>query len=177
MKDEVSQTRKGWSERVVAFVFGAMVLLTPLSCWGANEDARAVGGQDIRMNLKPKDQFYVITFSTTIPANTDVLLLGDHGVSTTTVNWPSGITFSTSPARSNGGRSYLYFQAIEGQTPNQKLHWNYGTSVSTNTSPYLTEGQGFPPATFPFVWQSSMTVRSTGTFKVGGFIMTEKSRR
>lgn len=152
--------------------------------WGGNEDNRPIGADAVRAIGKQVDSLYLIRFSTTIPANTNVVILPEHWIQftspTAAMAWTSGVTYSTTPRSQNGGRLYAYFQAIEAAAQGdtgQKLHWSFNTTVSTNTDPYITQGQDWPPQEWPFVYQSTVTVFSTNTFKIGGFIITEKSRR
>ncbi len=165
------------------------LLLLPVAGWGANADNRPVGAADVRTHGKPVDSLFVISFSTIIPANTDVNLLGDHWATYNSTSaapsWTSGITYSTTPPKSNGGRTYVYFQFLSGssgeatlpQNDNQRLHWNFGLTAATQTTPSLRVGESFPPVDWPFVYQSTITVRSTATAAIAGYIITEKSRR
>lgn len=148
--------------------------------YGASEDNRPLGALPSRAIPFQVDDDYVIRFSTTVPANTDVNIVPDHWIwYGASMTWTSGVTYSTSPAHNNGGRMWVGFQAIEAATQGdtgQKLHWSFNTTVSTNTDPYITQGQWFPPTDWPFIYQGTITVRSTATFKIGGIIVTEKRR-
>jgi len=159
---------------------------------GTNEDNRPVGAVAVRMYDVPVDDSQVIRFSTTIPANTAVQIVPDHYVFYgASMVWPSGITFSTQPATSNGGRSFLFFQFIESagginaasggavlpQNEVQRLYYDFNTTVSTQTSPYLNLGQTFPPQDWTYVYQGTVTVLSTATARLGGYIITEKRRQ
>ena len=165
---------------------GFLYLVFALICgvgWAVNSDNQPPVYDTFRLEGKTIDDQYLIKFSTTVPANTVVTLLPNHwGVIGTTqpLTWPSGITVSTNPAKMNGGRAFLFFQAEHPDVENssvQKLYYDFGVSASSVTSPFLTEGQTFPPANFPVVYQSTVTVFSTGTYKISGYVITEKSRR
>ena len=157
-----------------------MFLFIGLSVRAANDDNRPIGAMDVRSLLKQADDKQVIWVSTTIPADTDVQILPDHYVYYgTSMTWPSGITFSTNPATSNGGRLFWGFQALQSQnneSTTQRLYWSFNTTVATMTAPYVYQGGWFPPSDWPFVYQGTVTVRSTNTFRLGGVIITEKGR-
>lgn len=166
-----------------------LLLFLPVLAFGANEDSRPIGATPVRALPRQVDSLFVISFSTIIPANTDVNLLGDHfanfNTTSSVVTWPAGITFSTTPSKMNGGRGFVTFQFSAGSTgevtlpqnDNQRLHFNFGTTAATATTPSLRVGEWFPPANFPVVYQSTITVRSTATASISGYIITEKSRR
>lgn len=164
---------------IVGMVMGYMVGVG----WGANDDNRPIGTIGVRSIKAQAEDSMVIRFSTTIPANTDVQLLPDHFVYYgASMAWPSGITYSTTPAKNNGGRLWVGFQVVEGATGGavyddpQKVHWAFSTTVSTNTDPFVRAGGWFPPMDWPFVYQGTVTVRSTATAKISGVIITEKGR-
>lgn len=154
-----------------------MILGSPL-LGAPNEDNSPRSAANARKLLTQVDENYVVLFSTNITAGLDTVIAPDHwDMTSATITWPTLVNYSTKPATRNGGRLYMAFQAVATATNTPaNLWWSLDAGVSTTTSPYLTNGQWWPPADWPFVWQSTVTVKSTSAYTINGFIITEKKR-
>jgi hypothetical protein len=158
-----------------AFLFVLSMLWCGVAM-GANSDNRMIGSSNVRALPYQAESEQVIWFSTTIVANTNTQILPNHFVFYgASMTWPSGINYSTTPAKNNGGRLWWGFQAMY-STAAARLHYSFDTDVSTTTDPFIAMGD-WTPSDWPFVYQGTVTVRSTTTYDLSGFIITEKTRR
>jgi|SRR5688572_16877282 len=124
----------------------------------------------IRLNYEPKDNCYVVRFSTTLPsANTAVRIASTQTAQS--INWASGINFSTSPTDTLGGRASMMFQIVNAAG---KIHVDFTSAdISTVTSPYVEQGDFFSPDN-PDAYQGNVFVMGETTGVVSGWIKFDR---
>jgi len=152
-----------------------LILLVPGLAFAVNDDNRPLGATPVRTNTQTKDDGFLIRFSTTISqaqVGTGILLLATHTAQD--VSWPGNISFSTQPAKTNGGRSFFAFQVINSSKP---VFFDFVSAPTRSTSPFVSNGSWFPPADFPVGVQSPLYIMADSTATISGWIWTEKSRR
>ena len=161
-----------------ALIFGFILGMASICMAERNEDNWPRGATYMRPLRTQVDENSVILFSTNITAGLNTVIAPDHwDYTSASITWPALVNYSTRPATRNGGRLYMAFQAVPTATNTAaNLWWSLDAGVSTSTSPFLTDNQWWPPADWPFVWQSTVTVKSTSAYTIRGFIITEKKR-
>jgi hypothetical protein len=149
--------------------------LLALPVLGQGADNRGRSPLEVADIFLPVDNTYKVRFSTTVAANTNVVIL-----STMTLNnlvATSGISYSPSIASSTtttyGGRLYSTFQIV---SATGNVHVDFDTvDISSTTSPYLTQGQWFS-ADDPLSHQGPVVLRGTTQFTVTGWIWFHRKR-
>jgi hypothetical protein len=117
--------------------------------------------------------------TTTSAANTvfcvSTMTVGSLTYSTTTYggSFSPSAALATSTSTTYGGRGYMTLQIV-GAASNVSVDLN-AVDISTNTSPYLTQGQWFSPDD-PIVWQGSVCLMSPSTFTATGWMFFERPR-
>ena len=125
------------------------------------------------------DSRHLVRFTTTTTAaNTTVCVVSTHTAYSLTV--PSDVTFSpvqtSSTTNTWGGRSYLNFQVVDTPAATDHVSFDFRTvDISTNTSPWLLEGQWLSPDD-PVAWQGEVCFKAPSTFTVTGWYWMGRPR-
>lgn len=132
--------------------------------------SNAISKDSVALNYQAKDNCYTVRFSTTLPsANSTVQILSTQTAQSQ--NWTTGISFSTSPSATLGGRASTTFQIV-GATG--KIHVDFTSAdISTNTSPYREQGDWFSPDN-PDAYQGNIFVKGESTATITGWIKFDR---
>lgn len=152
--------------------WAVLTILAGLCLWALP----AVAGNNSRVGWDPVSEFgweadakNVVRFTTTtVSANTAVCLVSTHTAGNFVV--PSAVSMAPVQTSSTtvtfGGRAYMVFQVVS-STVNVSVDFDT-VSLSTTTSPYLTQGQWWSPDD-PVAWQGQVCLQAPGLFTVTGW--------